>query len=197
VVRAAPDRAPTSHQGAGPGGAHGVQALTRPADFRPISLTSAIRKLLEGIFADRLLQLARCRSLLPPEQSAFQPGRGAVEQVVLLAQRAGQVMNAGLSTTVIGLDIAGAFDSVWHAGLLRQCCDLLPTGCTRWITAFLRDRSAAVLEDGAVSPAFPLRTGVPQGSPLSPLLYIFFTASLPVPRGELRGASVYADDVVL
>jgi hypothetical protein len=173
------------------------RALTRPADFRPISLTSTIGKLLEGIFAERLLRLARRRSLLPPEQSAFQPGRGAVEQVVLLAQRAGQAMNAGLSTTVVGLDVAKAYDTVWHAGLLRQSLDLLPTGCARWIAAFLGGRTASVLEDGAVSPAFPLRTGVPQGSPLSPLLFIFYTASMPVPRGELRGASVYADDVVL
>ena len=173
------------------------RALTRPADFRPISLTSTVGKLLEGIFSERLYGYASRRSLLPEEQSAFRPGRGAVEQVTLLAQRAGQALNAGLATTVVSLDMAKAYDTVWHAGLLHQCRNRLPAPAARWIAAFLRQRQAAILEDGALSAAFPLRTGVPQGSPLSPLLYILFTAELPLPRGELRGATAYADDVAL
>ena len=173
------------------------RSLTRPADYRPISLSPVMGKLLEAIFARRLLRLVNQRSLLPPEQTAFQPASGAIEQVLLLAQRAGQALNAGLATTVVSLDVAKAFDTVWHAGLLRTCMELLPAPTARWIAAFLRERQMAVLEDGCVSPAFPLGTGVPQGSPLSPLLFILFVASMPLPRGELEGATVYADDVAL
>ena len=171
--------------------------LTRASDFRPISLSPVMGKLLEAIFARRLLRLAGQRSLLPPEQSAFQPASGAIEQVLLLAQRAGQALNAGLATTVVSLDVAKAFDTVWHAGLLRTCKEQLPAPSARWIAAFLRERQMAVLEEGHVSSTFPLRTGVPQGSPLSPLLFILYVASLPLPRGELEGATVYADDVAL
>ena len=171
--------------------------LTRPADFRPISLSPVMGKLLEAIFARRLLRLAGQRSLLPPEQTAFRPASGAIEQVLLLVQRAGQALNAGLATTVVSLDVAKAFDTVWHAGLLRTCQQQLPAPSARWIAAFLRERQMAVLEEGHVSAAIPLRTGVPQGSPLSPLLFILFVASLPLPRGELQGATVYADDVAL
>ncbi|MEL7308559.1 MAG: reverse transcriptase family protein, partial [Pseudomonadota bacterium] len=171
--------------------------LNRPADFRPISLSPVMGKLLEAIFARRLLHLLGQRSVLPPEQTAFQPASGAIEQVLLLVQRAGQALNAGLATTVVSLDVAKAFDTVWHAGLLRTCKEHLPAPSARWIAAFLRERRMAVLEEGHLSRAFPLRTGVPQGSPLSPLLFILFVASMPLPRGELEGATVYADDVAL
>ena len=100
-------------------------------------------------------------------------------------------------TAVAALDVAKAFDSVWHAGLVRQCIVDLPTGVARWVAAFLRDRTAAVLEDGSVSRRFPTLAGVPQGSPLSPLLYSFYTRKMPLPRTPLTGATVYADDVAV
>ena len=136
-------------------------------------------------------------SILQPEQSAFRPGRDAQEQVALLTQRAVQAMNGGLVTAVAALDVAKAFDSVWHAGLVRQCIVDLPTGVARWVAAFLRDRTAAVLEDGSVSRRFPTLAGVPQGSPISPLLYAFYTRSMPLPRTPMTGATVYADDVAV
>jgi hypothetical protein len=174
------------------------KALTAPADFRPIALCSVVGKLAERIFAQRLLSLCLLRGLLPPEQSAFRPGRDTCDQLALLTQRVGQSLNGGLATTLIALDANKAYDSVWHAGLL-QCLDELQLSCPtrRWVAAFLRDRRAAVLEDGHLSRTFRTAAGVPQGSPLSPLLYILYTAEMPLPRGPLQGASVYADDVAL
>ena len=154
--------------------------------------------MLERLFARRLQAESLRRRLLPPEQSAFLPGRDTVEQLVLLAQRAGQAMNAGLTTTLVALDANKAFDSVWHAGLLRCLRERQFSARTRrWVAAFLRQRSAAVLENGRLSATFPLAAGVPQGSPLSPLLYILYTAEMPLPHGPRAGASVYADDVAM
>ena len=172
--------------------------LTSPADFRPIALCSCIGKLLERLFARRLQALSLRRRLLPAEQSAFLPGRDTTEQLLLLTQRAGQAMNAGLVTTIVALDANKAFDSVWHAGLLRCLRERQFSARTRrWVAAFLRSRTATVLEDGHLSRSFPLAAGVPQGSPLSPLLYILYTAEMPLPRGPLAGASAYADDVAM
>ena len=171
--------------------------LTSAADFRPVALTSCLGKILERLFARRLQCWCDRRGLLPVEQSGFRCGRDAEEQVVLLTQRAVQAMNGGLVTAVAALDISKAYDSVWHAGLLHQCREALSPASTRWIAAFLHDRSAAVLEAGHLSAPFPTPSGVPQGSPLSPLLYIFYTRSMPLPRGEGLGATAYADDVAV
>jgi hypothetical protein len=172
--------------------------LSAPSDFRPIALCPVLGKLAERIFARRLLSVCQRQHLLPPEQSAFRPGRDTTEQVALLVQRVGQSLNSNLATTLIALDANKAFDSVWHAGLLR-CLDEHKLSCPtrRWVAAFLRDRQASVLEDGSLSRTFATAAGVPQGSPLSPLLYILYTATMPLPRGRLLGASVYADDVAL
>lgn len=106
-------------------------APSHPADYRPISLLPTFVKLLEAIVASRLQAFVTLRQLLPPEQSAFQSRRSALEQLTLLAPRAGQSLNAGLSTTAVCLDFEKAFDCVWHAGLLRTLRELLPPGVMR------------------------------------------------------------------
>ena len=170
--------------------------LTEPSHFRPIALCSCVGKLLERIVARRLLAICRRRNLLPPQQSAFQAGRDTTEQLVLLTQRVGQALNAGLSTTLVALDARKAFDCVWHAGLLRSLRERQFSAPTRrWVASFLQHRSASVLEDGHLSRRFVVAAGVPQGSPLSPLLYILYTAEMPLPCGPHAGASLYADDV--
>ena len=171
--------------------------LSRPADFRPIALCSCVGKVLERLFARRLSRLLEARGLLPEEQSAFRPGRGTEEQLCLVAQRAVQASNGGLSTTLVALDVNKAYDSVWHAGLVRRLRTSTSVPTARWVAAFLRERRAAVLEDGCVSRFVATAAGVPQGSPLSPALFIFFTAEMPLPRGQLVGASLYADDLAL
>ena len=171
--------------------------LTSPADFRPIALTSCVGKVLERIFARRLLHLCDRLQLLPAEQSAFRRNRCAQEQVVLVAQRAIQAMNGGLATAIVALDMEKAYDSVWHSGLIRQAIEIFPAATAKWISSFLLSRRAAVLEEGFLSDFFSVRAGVPQGSPLSPLLYLIFTRSLPLPRGDKEGATAYADDIAL
>lgn len=168
-----------------------------PTNYRPISLTSYLGKILERIMASRLLQYCDSKSLIPSQQSGFRPGRDTTEQIVLLLQRAGQAANGGMTTAVAALDIAKAFDSVWHDGCLHGCLQDLPVPTCRWLTAFLTGRNAAVIEDGFLSRPFPIKSGVPQGSPLSPLLFSFFLRAAPLPRDPLMGASVYADDITI
>lgn len=169
---------------------------TSPSDFRPIALTSCVGKLLERLVARRMMQTCDQLNLLPEEQSGFRPGRDAQEQVLLLAQRATQAMNGGLATAVAALDVAKAYDSVWHAGLLYSCREVFSAATCRWLAGFLLQRRAAVLEAGGhLSAEFLTTGGVPQGSPLSPLLYILYTREMPLPRGPLLGSTAYADDV--
>ena len=80
---------------------------------------------------------------------------------------------------MISLDISKAFDGVWRKGLLAK----LPMfGLHRtliiWIGSFLSDRSIAVRVDGFLSNLHSINAGVPQGSVISPVLFILFMSDL-------------------
>jgi hypothetical protein len=77
------------------------------------------------------------------------------------------------------LDVSGAFDNVSRPRLLhnlrKRCVDLT---LVRWIDSFLRDRSTTLKLKEYTTPSTPVETGIPQGSPLSPILYLFYNADL-------------------
>ena len=71
------------------------------------------------------------------------------------------------------LDVAKAFDNVWHNGLRYKIFMLdLPTKMTRWLSDFLVGRVIQVNMNGFLSDQISPAAGVPQGSVLSPLLFL-------------------------
>ena len=80
---------------------------------------------------------------------------------------------------VISLDISKAFDRVWHKGLLAKLPMFgLHHTLTTWISSFLPDRSIAIRVDGYLSKPHSINSGVPQGSVISPFLFIPFINDL-------------------
>ena len=90
----------------------------------------------------------------------------------------------------VSLDFKAAFDTVWRNGLKRKLFEAgLPEFVVRWISSFLDGRTFAVRVGSAQSHTFTSNCGVPQGSPLSPLLFIFYIA-------EMQGLRCASDDAV-
>jgi hypothetical protein len=80
-------------------------------------------------------------------------------------------------SAAILFDIKAAFDSVWHDGLIYKLNDLrLPRYIINYLISFLHNRTAAIEIENVSSRQFNLKSGTPQGSLLSPLWYIIYTA---------------------
>jgi len=77
------------------------------------------------------------------------------------------------------MDIAGAFDSVDHTRLLHILRTKgAPLWLVRWISSFLSDRSTCLSFEGQDSQQFNVQVSVPQGSPLSPILFLLYNSEL-------------------
>ena len=83
---------------------------------------------------------------------------------------------------------------MWHNGLRYKLLNLnLPPLLTRWISNFLKDRVVQAYIKGTISRDVIINHGVPQGSPLSPILYLIFTHDLPPTSKVFR--SIFSDDL--
>ncbi|CAF3413944.1 unnamed protein product [Rotaria socialis] len=149
-----------------------------PSSYRPISLLSCFGKLLEKIIKQRLMLELERRNILPEHQAGFRPGKSTIYNILRLERYAqNQLRCARRHSAVILFDIKVAFDSVWHNGLIYKLNDLrLPKYIINYLTSFLKDRTASIEIENVLSKQFHLKSGTPQGSPLSPLLYIIYTA---------------------
>jgi hypothetical protein len=102
----------------------------------------------------------------------------------------------GHHTAAILLDVEKAFDSVWHNGLKYKLAHQgLPTKMVRLLSSFLTDRTIRVRVRGAVSNPVNLSAGTPQGSVLSPLLFIMYVNDIPMHPVHKVQTSQFADDL--
>ena len=95
------------------------------------------------------------------------------------------------------LDIDGAFNEVPHERLGEMAAaQRFPPWLCSWLASFLEGRTARLRFDGETSPRRPVRSGVPQGSPLSPILLILYIASLYRALQDVEGTITvgFADD---
>ena len=103
----------------------------------------------------------------------------------------------GAIATLLQLDIKGAFDRVNHIRLLDTLREKgFPAWVVRWVRSYLTDRTARLRFDGEDSAPFPIIAGVPQGSPLSPVLFLIYISNLYEILEKQEGLLVvgFADD---
>lgn len=150
-----------------------------PGAWRPISLTCTIGKLIEAILTRRIAAAAEEHRLLPDGQMGNRKDRSTELAVKVLHDVAHTAWRRGGIASLLQLDIKGAFDTVDHCRLLQVLTERgYPAWVVRWARSFLEARSARLYFDGATSEVLPVTAGVPQGSPLSPLLFLHYIGTL-------------------
>ena len=172
----------------------GRRNLSTPRAWRPISLLSCLGKGLERLIARRLAWASIHYGVLHPQQAGALPKRSAVDLVAALVHDIEEAFAHGLVATLVTMDIQGAFDTVLRNRLiLRLRQQGWPEHLARWAGSFMSDRSACVRYQDITTPSSPLQCGLPQGSPVSPILFLLYTE--PIYRlGNPKGRFGYADD---
>ena len=98
-------------------------------------------------------------------------------------------------TLAVFLDLEKAFDLMWREGLLLKLEKLGVRGkILKWIHSFLNNREAMVRVGSTLSDPVLLENGTPQGSVLSPLLFIVMMGDIPCQETHGIRTSIFADD---
>ena len=168
-----------------------------PDDYRPISLTSCLGKLVERIISHRLYLLLDTNKFFKSQQAGFRKNRSTSDNIVFLTQKIEETFARKKKLGCIFFDIAKAFDSVWHRGLIFKLLKAnVDPYIVNWVENFLKDRSFFVEVNGSKSDVFLIESGVPQGAALSPLLFCVYFNDIPTTekRNE-SGSLLFADDL--
>ena len=154
-----------------------------------------LSKLLEKHVKDLLVYHFEVHCPIFAMQWGFSCGKSTTGALVAATNEWNKLMDSGLDVCAVFFDYSKAFDTVPHRLLLQKLkhIDIHPQ-ILRWIAHYLCERRQYVCVGGSSSATQQVISGVPQGSVLGPLLFIFYINSIsavPLTDGTL---SLFADD---
>lgn len=167
------------------------------SSYRPISLLSSLAKTMERMVTRRLMCLAVRNNWISEFQSAFRSSGSTLDHLTRLCNDVWTAFEERKTVTLVMADIHKAYDTVWRDGLRVKLHKLGIRGrMLRWLSDFLKNRRQFVVVNGEESSECEVDEGVPQGSALSPLLFLLSVNDCILDHGSVRWA-LYADDVAL
>ncbi|GAA5920087.1 hypothetical protein JCM6882_001031 [Rhodosporidiobolus microsporus] len=151
-----------------------------PKAYRLIVFGQSTAKLLEAVVARRIAYLGEeNEEVLPKSHYSGRRCRSAEDAAVAVDDEVKRQWRAGRVVVVMAVNLAKVFPSVLEekvAEALREAG--FGEEVVGWVRDWMRDRTVRVWFEGVMSGRIDWRSGLPQGSPLSPMLFLVFIAAL-------------------
>lgn len=166
-----------------------------PSSYRPISLLPFFAKLCEKLVIRRISKIVSDKKIIPDTQFGFRAKHSTIHQIHRLTDAIAFSFEKKLYCSAVMLDVAQAFDKVWHSGLLFKLKGILPPPYYLFFKSYLENRHFITKVGAEFSSLAPILAGVPQGAISSPILYNIYAADQPTsPYTEV---AEFADDKVI
>ena len=164
-------------------------------NYRQISILNAMNKIFEKIVYNQLLDHANQNNIFTPHQFGFLKSMSTQDALLNFLKRINENLDTNKYTFALFLDLAKAFDSLNHEILLEKLKFYgIRNSSLAWVTSYLSNRRQYLVINGHTSSHVEVTHGVPQGSILGPLLFLFFINDFPL-CSELMSFTQFADDV--
>ena len=165
-------------------------------NYRPISLTCSVCKIMETVIKDQMVVFLATRGLLSKAQHAFIRRHSTVTNLLECAHDWSMSLHNHIPQDVIYFDFSRAFDAVVHSKLLTKVKSFGFGGkLLEWIGSFLRHRSQRVVVEKMFSNWVKVVSGVPQGSVLGPILFLLYIDDVTLIYPGRVTFKLFADDL--
>ena len=168
-------------------------AKTDPGNYRPVSLTSIICKLMEKLVRNQIVEHMTKNKLFSSKQFGFISGRSTTLQLLKVMDEWTEILDNGGKLDSVYMDFMKAFDKVPHRRLVKKMERYgINQSTINWVRNFLSNRKQKVSVNGTESRDHEVTSGIPQGSVLGPILFVIYINDMP--ENVFAETYLFADD---
>jgi len=147
--------------------------------YRVIMLLNCLGKVVEKVAANAIAEECERRRLLHDRQFGCRKRRSAIDAVGRLMKKVEEAWRRGNTAAVLLMDVKGAFPHVAKGNLIKRIEEMgFEADLVRWVESFMEERRVIMSMDGKEGDSMDVETGVPQGSPVSPVLFVIYLSGL-------------------